>query len=145
MRTGEESAERRRAQPGTRRKLQEGEGKKSQVSGGWGWDADALPIGTQGGPGGVGRRERRRAAERGWGAAAHPHAGRGGGLAAGGCPPPLPRPAHKGARGRRFLPAPQPNRSRCFGAPPRSLPLGRGLWALPRFPQGSSGSSQKTV
>lgn len=42
-----------------------GGGEKSQVSsGGWGWDADALPIGTQGGLGGVGRRARRRASER---------------------------------------------------------------------------------
>lgn len=94
------------------------------MSGGWGWDADALPIGTQGGPGGVGRRDRRRAAERGWGAAAHPNAGRGGGFAAGGCPPPLPRPAHKGARGPRFLLAPLPSRPKASG--PRRAHCRRG-------------------
>lgn len=133
-----------------------GGGEKSQVSsGGWGWDADALPIGTQGGLGGVGRRARRRASERRLGgAAAHPHAGRGGGLAAGGCPPPLP-PAlrahtHKGARGPRFLPAPLPAEpARSLRAPPRaralarSLSLGRGLWA-PRVPRSSCDRSQRT-
>lgn len=126
-----------------------GGGEKSQVSsGGWGWDADALPIGTQGGLGGVGRRARRRASERRLGgAAAHPHAGRGGGLAAGGCPPPLP-PAlrahtHKGARGPRFLPAPLPAEpARRLRAPPRARArsLARYRWGGVSGPPGSRGA-----
>lgn len=65
VRTEEESEEKPRAQPGTRRKLQEGEG-KSQVSGGWGWAGNALPIGTQGWPGGRGEEGAPASAKQGW-------------------------------------------------------------------------------
>lgn len=109
---------------------------KSQVSGGWGWDGNALPIGTQGWPGGRGEEGapasgRARVGEP---PRAHPHAGRGGGLAAGGCPPPLPRPAHKGARGPRFLLAPLPSPPEASG--PRRSRCHRGGISGPRVPAG---------
>lgn len=49
------------------------------MSGGWGWDGNALPIGTGAQAGGVGRRASLLVAQRGWGDGARPQEGRGGG------------------------------------------------------------------
>lgn len=72
LRTGEESAEEPRARAGKKRKLQEGEGKELSVGGGWGWDGNALPIGSEAQAGGVGRRASQGEGDRGWGESAHP-------------------------------------------------------------------------
>lgn len=112
------------------------------MSGGWGWDGNALPIGTEAQAGGVGRRasweqpseggETRRTPRRerggGRGKTAPRAVGRSEEPAARGCPAALPRPSHKGAQGPRFLLALPPSRPRPAGPAPVTAARA-GLWA----------------
>lgn len=129
---------------GEEEEVKGGGGERAKCRGGWGWDGNALPIGTEAQAGGVGKGRALSSPEEGGGRRDAPPEGKWRGDAAGptgtpagrqaskepavgGCPAPLLRPSHKGAQGPRFLLAP-PSRPGPVGSAPVAVARA-GLWA----------------
>lgn len=110
---------------------------KSQVSGGWGWDGNALPIGTQGRPGGRGEEGAPASGRARVGSRRAPPREKGRGPRGRGLPATPPPPCTQRGPGTPLPAGAAAEPAPGLGAPPRSLPPGRGLG--PRFPRGSSG------